>query len=325
MKVAKQQQGLGSVAVFVTIFFLLISWLGNLVHGMALRSMHSTEDHPEYYTYQTFKKLGLPAVAYSTLARAGSRLKNGPHSEALRPSRINSTSDRRKVAIVTGSNTGVGYATAQSLVNDHCYEVILACRSTDKGKEACRRIQNEQKDDSTKSGQAVWIAPLDLANISSVRGFAEAVTDRYETIDVLINNAGCNDASDTVTTCFASSSNLRLDPVFTTNFLGHFVLTHALLDRIHRVVHLSSVMHHFPYYTHPPRNETIATIAFWKNIAFLPLNYSNTSARKSYAPTKLAALLFSVELNRRFRGRRKEFQSIAVNPGAVYVILLYIY
>jgi NAD(P)-dependent dehydrogenase (short-subunit alcohol dehydrogenase family) len=202
---------------------------------------------------------------------------------------------RRKVALVTGSNTGVGYETAKSLVQDHGYEVILACRSMGKGVEACKAINAEAH---ASRGRAVFVQAVDLANFTSVEAFAAAVNQQYDTIDVLVNNAGRNSAGDV--------GESDLCPVFATNFLGHFLLTRRLLDKCQRVVNVASVMHHFPL---GDETDNIDQVDFWKRVA-------RGQLAKTYGPSELAALLFSLELNRRF-GKSKGIRSIAVNPGAV--------
>jgi NAD(P)-dependent dehydrogenase (short-subunit alcohol dehydrogenase family) len=214
----------------------------------------------------------------------------------------------KKVAIITGSNTGIGFETARILVVDYGWEVILACRSRDKAVRAMESInsqqQQQQANKSTKNnlnGKAVVIDyPLDLSDFESVRKFADAIRERYQTVNVLINNAGLN-------TSGKSSDNLDL--LFQSNFLGHFLLTNLLLDTLKGggggVVNLSSVMHHFA--GPQPKDHK-----FWRYIA----SYSPNVPPESYAASKLAMLYFSQELNRRF-GESHNLQSISVNPGSV--------
>lgn len=201
-----------------------------------------------------------------------------------------------KVAIVTGSNTGIGFETASSLV-ERGYQVIVACRSRDKGMEAVDRIHSSMKNKGT--GQAVFLHPLDLSSFESVRSFSNAVQERYGNIDILVNNAGRNTSG---------KSEQNLDLCFQTNFLGHFLLTKLLLSNLlkakGRVVNLSSVTHHFcGTNKNSPHDES-----WWTQQA----TYDEKSA---YKPSKLAAILFSMELNRRYGS--KGLRSMAVNPGSV--------
>ena len=184
-----------------------------------------------------------------------------------------------KIAIVTGSNTGIGFETAKALA-ERGYVVILACRSRDKAMAAAAAIPN-----------SVFVQPLDLSSNASIAAFATNINQAYTKIDVLVNNAGIN-----------TSGKLDggVDLCFQSNFLGHFLLTQLLspLLKQGRVVNLSSVMHHFA--ENANKDEV-----YWKRCTEYHPDQS------TYAPSKLAALLFTMELNQR------GIRSMAVNPGAV--------
>lgn len=80
----------------------------------------------------------------------------------LKAEKIPVTSEsRRRVALVTGSNAGVGYETAKTLVQDHGFEVIIACRSTEKGTLACKQIN----ENSSSMAKAVFVKELDLFDL----------------------------------------------------------------------------------------------------------------------------------------------------------------
>ena len=214
--------------------------------------------------------------------------------------------DQKKVVIITGSNTGLGYETATKLVVDYGYDVILACRSRDK---AIRAMETINKQASSRSGSASGSAivlgqPLDLSNFTSVKKYAEAVKEQYpQRINVLINNAGLNSTG---------KSDNNLDLMFQTNYLGHFLLTNLLLDQLKdggRIVNLSSVMHHFA--GQQPKDNA----EYWNNMA--KYHPSSNPPPELYASSKLAMILFSQELNRRYGGESHNITSIAVNPGSV--------
>jgi NAD(P)-dependent dehydrogenase (short-subunit alcohol dehydrogenase family) len=160
--------------------------------------------------------------------------------------------------IVTGGNSGVGKATAAALAGDG-HSVILACRSVEKANRAAADISGD-----------VEVAELDLADLASVRAFADSV----KTVDVLVNNAGVMNLPLTRT---ADGFEAHMG----TNHLGHFALTCLLADKItDRVVSVASAMYHFG------------------RIHFDDLNwhrrkYSRTAA---YSESKLANLLFIHEL-----------------------------
>lgn len=201
-----------------------------------------------------------------------------------------------KVAIVTGSNTGIGYETSRSLV-ERGFEVVMACRSEEK---ALKAIQSIRRELPNATGKAVFHAPLDLSDAKSINSFSEIINKNYDKIDLLINNAGRNHGGEIEN---------GWDEVFLTNYLGHFLITKNIINRLlaaanPRIVNVSSVMHHFS------RNNAHDE-SYWNKFA----RYGERSGESSYSPTKLAALYFTLELNRRYQSQG--LRSIAVNPGAV--------
>lgn len=202
-----------------------------------------------------------------------------------------------RVAIVTGSNTGIGLETSKGLV-ERGYEVVLACRSKEKALQAIEQIRKELPDNVP--GKAVYQGTLDLSSFQSVHNFSDRIKAKYDKIDLLINNAGRNTSG---------KSEKGLDLCFQTNFLGHFVLTENLMELLlkatkPRVINLSSVMHH---YCKTEQHDE----AYWKQNAF----YGPISEENGYSASKLAAILFTVELNKRYQA--KGLRSIAVSPGTV--------
>jgi retinol dehydrogenase 12 len=210
------------------------------------------------------------------------------------------------------ANTGIGFETARSLVLDHGMTVILACRSRDKGMAAAEKInaqlpKKKTNDDTTSSsaekvcdensGKAIFYS-LDLTDYDSVTEFSTKIKQDFKQIDVLVNNAG---------RAIGASTN-EWDVVFQSNFLGHFMLTSQLMDvfaKGARVVNLSSVMHHFVGMF------DIEDAEIWKGCCL-----ADKAPTQTYPFSKVGALFFSMELNRRYPDR---IRSIAVSPGAVYV------
>ena len=252
-----------------------------------------------YYSHGAFNVLSPVAVLYS----AASQLLFGLflRKKAMTPSSSLAPPAKRKVCICTGSNCGVGYETSKELVQQG-YEVVLACRSRDKALQAAETINAGVGG----GGRAVFVHPLDLSSFDSVRSFCEAIKDKYDGVDVLINNAGLNTSG---------KSEKGLDLCYQSNFLGHFLLTEQLMDRLlanggGRVINLSSVMHHYADGKELPPHQP-HSYEYWKQVA----QYNEERASSAYTPSKLAALFFTLELNKRYG--EKGLRSIVVNPGAV--------
>ena len=215
----------------------------------------------------------------------------------------------RKVAIVTGSNTGVWYETVRQLALGG-FEVVLACRSTTKAAAAAATINAEITEaaatatSESRTGRAVPME-LDLSDLSSVRQFAEAFKSSGRQLDVFVANAGLNTDSPAQTVD-------KLNTIFQVNYLGHFLLLQLLLPLLvstgtetnsSRVVLLSSVMQHVA-----PGTYTSSAV---------PL------ADASYKDSKLAMSVLAEECETRREaaaaatGVRLPVRFMSVNPGAV--------
>ncbi|MET4781401.1 SDR family NAD(P)-dependent oxidoreductase [Glaciihabitans sp. UYNi722] len=147
------------------------------------------------------------------------------------------TSDCDGVVLVTGANSGLGFATARIIASRSARSaVILACRNMAKGVEAERAITE------ATGNTRVRAMRLDVSSMSSVREFvAQWVTQPEPPIDAVICNAGIAGGSGPTADGF--------DPVFATNHLGHFLLTNSLLNSMSptaRVISVSSDMHQPP-------------------------------------------------------------------------------
>jgi NAD(P)-dependent dehydrogenase (short-subunit alcohol dehydrogenase family) len=195
-----------------------------------------------------------------------------------------------RIAVVTGANSGLGLVTARELARKGAL-VVLACRNMEKGKAALSEVT------AAASGATPELTELDLASLSSVRSFADGFTATYDGLDLLINNAGVMAAPRRFT---EDGFELHLG----TNHLGHFALTNELLAHMEgrddaRVVTLSSNAH-----------KTV------RHIAFDNLNGERHYFRwNAYGQSKLANLLFALELDRRLRARGSTVKSLAAHPG----------
>lgn len=196
--------------------------------------------------------------------------------------------NKQRRVLLTGGNTGIGYFTALELVKqgDH---VTLACRNLDKARAAAEKIAADAP------GGTVDTAHLDLADLASVRSFAESAP---ETVDVLINNAGV------MMPAKRNETKDGFELQFGTNHLGHYALTGHLLPNLRRseaatVVTVSSVAH-----KQAPK-----------------LDFDDLQATKGYQPqrmyanSKLANLLFALELQRRLDAAGSSITSNAAHPG----------
>jgi len=193
-----------------------------------------------------------------------------------------------RVAIVTGSNTGLGYETARVLATRGA-QVVIAVRDTAKGEQAAAKIR------ATAPTADLKVVPLDLGSLQSVRTAAEQLKADHPRIDLLINNAGVMYPPKQTT---ADGFELQ----FGTNHLGHFALTGLLLENIlpvenSRVVTVASIAH---------RNQA--------KIHFDDLQWERSYNRvAAYGQAKLANLMFAYELDRRLKG--KNTLSVAAHPG----------
>jgi NAD(P)-dependent dehydrogenase (short-subunit alcohol dehydrogenase family) len=195
-----------------------------------------------------------------------------------------------RVAVVTGANSGLGLVAARELAGKGAL-VVLACRNMEKGRAALADVA------AAATGPEPELEELDLADLSSVRSFAERFRAKHDGLDLLINNAGVMAAPRHHT---ADGFELHLG----TNHLGHFALTNLLLPLMEgredaRVVTLSSNAH-----------KTV------RGIAFDNLNGDRRYFRwNAYGQSKLANLLFALELDRRLRTQGSTVKSLAAHPG----------
>ena len=215
----------------------------------------------------------------------------------------NEAGDRRlfnpgRVAMITGGNSGIGFATASKLASQG-FHVILASRNQQTSAQAIARMRVSNPDASLES------IPLDLASFASVRQCAAVFHAKGYPLHLLINNAG-----GLVPGKHAHFTIDGFELTLGTNHLGHFLLTNLLLDDLKqaapaRVITVSSRLHN-PDYAGGPR---------------VDFDYENLKGQKYYNPqvfyrnSKLANMWFAYELNRRLAGTG--VTSNAVCPGFV--------
>jgi NAD(P)-dependent dehydrogenase (short-subunit alcohol dehydrogenase family) len=195
-----------------------------------------------------------------------------------------------KTAVVTGGTGGLGYETARALAEAGS-EVILTGRDDRKGVQAIESISREV------TGARVRYDKLDLASLASVADFAERMRSTRQSLDLLINNAGVMALPRRQTTADG------FEMQFGTNHLGHFALTARLMPLLRqasgsRVVSVSSLAHRTGF-----------------------IDFSDLQGERSYSPwkaygqSKLACLMFSLELQRRSDRAGWGLISNAAHPG----------
>jgi NAD(P)-dependent dehydrogenase (short-subunit alcohol dehydrogenase family) len=180
--------------------------------------------------------------------------------------------------VVTGANSGIGLVAARELARAGA-RVVLAVRSVAKGEEAAKTISGDTE-----------VRALDLADLASVRAFADAWDGG---LDVLVNNAGVMAVPEQRT---ADGFEMQIG----TNHLGHFALTNLLLPHITgRVVTVSSTAHRMG------------------KINLDDLNWERRSYSRwpAYGQSKLANLLFTLELDRRLGEAGSDVRATAAHPG----------
>jgi len=194
-----------------------------------------------------------------------------------------------KFAIVTGGYSGIGLEAVRALAAKGA-SVLVPVRSPEKAAETLAGIAGD-----------VTTAAMDLADLASVRRFAEDVLDGRRSIDLLINNAG-------IMACPEARVGPGWESQFGVNHMGHFALTQALMPGLTsqagtRVVALSSTAH------------KICGIR-WDDIQFNETPYEKWHA---YGQAKTANALFANALSRRLRASGGA--AFAVHPGGIFTPL----
>ncbi|XP_042356542.1 retinol dehydrogenase 14-like isoform X1 [Plectropomus leopardus] len=196
-----------------------------------------------------------------------------------------------KTVIVTGANSGIGKATAAGIVKLQG-RVIMACRDLSRAEEAAREIRQQTGAD----GSLLVLKQLDLASLTSVRTFCRDIIKEESRLDVLINNAG-------IYQCPYTKTEDGFEMQFGVNHLGHFLLTHLLLDLLKQSA--------------PSRIVVVSSKLYKRgHINFEDLNSEQSYDKAfAYSRSKLANLLFTCELAQRLEGSGVTVN--ALTPGIV--------
>ena len=195
-----------------------------------------------------------------------------------------------KTVLITGANTGLGYETAKAFYEAGA-RVMLACRDSQKAADALAKLQTQPGSGTLETGI------LDLSDLDSVHQFADAFLQTHDQLHILINNAG-------VATPPPSKTAQGYELQFGVNFLGHFALTGRLYPLLRA--------------TPDARIVTLSSMGYQRGT----IDFANLKSEESYDPmreyaqSKLADLLFTLELDRRIRANGDSVLSIAAQPGA---------
>ncbi len=196
-----------------------------------------------------------------------------------------------KTAIVTGANSGLGLAVTRELARKGAH-VIMACRNAEKAHAAAHAIKQDLPT------AEITVEALDLADLHSVKSFAERMQKALPILDLLCNNAG-------VMALPLRRTVQGFEMQIGTNHFGHFALTGHLLPLLEaapeaRIVNTASLAH-----------------TWTAGMDFGDLNWEHKRYKKwdAYGKSKLANLLFTFELDRRLGESGSQVMAIAAHPG----------
>jgi NAD(P)-dependent dehydrogenase (short-subunit alcohol dehydrogenase family) len=197
-----------------------------------------------------------------------------------------------KIVLVTGANSGLGFYSAKALAEKGAF-VIMAVRNLNLGKVAQQKITEACPDAKTE------VLPLDLADLESIRQFARIVGDKHKKLDILINNAGV------MFPPHREETRQGFELQFGVNHIGHFALTAQLFDLMKasgnsRIVTVSSLV-----------GKLKMAAIHWDDLQWKK-EYRKNSA---YAQSKLANLMFTLELQERLDKNLIPVKSVAAHPG----------
>ncbi|XP_071751616.1 retinol dehydrogenase 12, like [Centroberyx gerrardi] len=194
-----------------------------------------------------------------------------------------------KTVVITGANTGIGKETALDLAKRGA-KIIMACRDMEKAQVAVKEIIEGSGNEN------VTCMKLDLSDTKSIREFAEVINKEETKLNILINNAG-------VMVCPYGKTADGFEMQIGVNHMGHFLLTHLLIDLIKRSA--------------PARIVTVSSMAHaWGAINLEDINSEKGYDKKAaYSQSKLANVLFTRSLAKRLQGTGVTAYSL--HPGVV--------
>ncbi len=198
-------------------------------------------------------------------------------------------SQNGRVVFITGANSGLGLETSRQLLKKGAY-ILLGCRNTSKAK----LIKEELIKDT--NNHKVDIVPIDLSDLTSVSNASNIINNKYNKLDILINNAG-------IMAIPRRTNDIGLELQFATNHIGHMALTiqlHSLLSQSEdaRVITVSSGAQY------------IGRIN-WEDMQ----GYRKYNRWEAYSQSKLANAMFALELEEQQRTKETTISSLLAHPG----------
>jgi NAD(P)-dependent dehydrogenase (short-subunit alcohol dehydrogenase family) len=195
-----------------------------------------------------------------------------------------------RTVVITGANAGLGFETALALAGSGAH-VVLACRSLERAEKARRDLLEQVP------GATATVLPLDVSEPESIRAFVGELSDRLGQLDVLINNAG-------IVAVPLSRNSLGHEMQLATNYLGAFALTGLLL----------------PLFRAEGRPRVVNVGSHANRLGKLPLDDPNWERQRygelrAYARSKVALLVFTMELERRLRLGDSHVLAVGAHPG----------
>lgn len=180
-----------------------------------------------------------------------------------------------KTCLITGANSGIGKATAIGLAKMGA-SIIMVCRNQERGERALKYIKSKSNNES------IELMLVDLSSQKAIHQFVQEFKEKYNKLDVLINNAGVNLSKQTLTED-------GIETTFAVNYLATFLLSNLLFDSL--------------VAGQPARIVNVASSVQAKSIDFDNINgEKHYGQMKAYSLSKLAIVLFTYEFARRFGG-----------------------
>ena len=204
-----------------------------------------------------------------------------------------------QIIVVTGANTGLGYESVKFMSNLNAKTIVLACRSEERASAAITQIKKCNKVEN------IVFMKLDLSDLQSVKEFAAEFNEKYDKLDILLNNAGIMALPVRQQTVQGIEKQLGV------NHVGHFLLTTLLFDKVKaapfgRIINVSSLAHD-------------GATRFIGGLNMKDLNWEQSyNAVNVYSQSKIANIYFTKKLAQRLdKEKITNIKVVSLHPGVV--------